>query len=267
MALCRHKAYKPSIDVGVFPSLPTRHSAYNSLCMTNRLRQIREMRGLSVSEVARAFKCDRGEIYKLEDGRRELSAKWIRRLAKVYDVAPRDLVSGFSVRINAVCYTVVNEAVAKSRQLREVDFIEAPNFVADPQHCAGFIIADDSADRLNYPPGTSGIYRVLSHLTRPLQRGDTVVARHFSGRLADNQVIETVVGLLDITVNGDIVIALQTSNRRLGAAITVRAAPPGVRVDVPRGGAIAYAPEPGDNAEILGVVESVTMPVHPPNAI
>jgi len=223
------------------------------------------MRALSVAEVARRVPCDRGEIYKLEDGRRRLNDKWIRKLAKVYEVAPRDLVGGFSLRIDVLCYVLVNaRSVEGIISAGRIDYIEAPKSVVNPEHCRGFFIADDSADRLGYPPGSAGVYRRLEHIGRRLRRGEQVVARHFKSTRAAGEAIETVVGLLDIAVNGDIVVVLQTRNRRIGASISVRMSASGERGAVARDGTIDYTPDAEDNAEILGIVESVTIPVTPP---
>lgn len=60
--------------------------------MTNRIRQIREDRGLSQQELADRVGTSNQQISLLERGERQLTANWMERLAKGLDVNPADLM-------------------------------------------------------------------------------------------------------------------------------------------------------------------------------
>ncbi len=60
--------------------------------MTNRIRQIREDRGLSQQELADRVGTSNQQISLLERGERQLTANWMERLAKGLDVNPADLL-------------------------------------------------------------------------------------------------------------------------------------------------------------------------------
>jgi transcriptional regulator with XRE-family HTH domain len=50
--------------------------------MANQLRNIREMRGLSMDQLAQRVGASRSKLYKLENGSQRLTDVWIARLAE-----------------------------------------------------------------------------------------------------------------------------------------------------------------------------------------
>ncbi|MBT3533854.1 MAG: helix-turn-helix transcriptional regulator, partial [Rhodospirillaceae bacterium] len=61
--------------------------------MSNQLRTIRQLRGLSVDRLANLVGASRSKIYKLENGSQRLTDIWITRLAAALDVAPADFLT------------------------------------------------------------------------------------------------------------------------------------------------------------------------------
>lgn len=222
--------------------------------MGNRLKEIRLLRNQRVTTAANGLGISRGELYKLERGERRLTDVWIDKLSNYYHVAPADLVSegSLSVPVNTVVCSATYTGPSQSPR----DHVEAPGFVEMPEHCFGAFVRDDSANRL-YPAGTTIVARRLDKMGRALKRGDRVVVRHFKGSRGDKERLEDMVGLLDVAVNGDLIVVLMTDNRRLGAAVTVRhgAVEPGHRVDE-----IEYEPRDDDAGEILGVIVAAIIP-------
>jgi len=217
------------------------------------------MRGLSVTAAAKRLGVTRGELYKLESGKRRLTDEWMRKLARVYTVAARDVVSdsGLTVTIDYVCCSFVNASAAIAPPQR---YIDPPGFVMQPQDTFGAYIADDSANRL-YPTGTYVVARHFDKLGRSLKRGDRVVARHFRAARREGDELEQIVGIVDLTVTGDLVILLPTDNRKIAGLIVVR---PAVSQGVPAVGVdahwINYQPADDDLAEVLGVIVAAVIP-------
>src|SRR5579871_4752432 len=60
----------------------------------NRLRQARELAGLSQGQVARMLNLHRPSVSEMEAGRRRVSADELQELARIYDVGVEWLTSG-----------------------------------------------------------------------------------------------------------------------------------------------------------------------------
>ena len=63
-----------------------------SLDVTNRIRELREALGLSLSELARRVGTSPQQLYRLEHGERRLAENWMRRIAAGLGVRPGDLL-------------------------------------------------------------------------------------------------------------------------------------------------------------------------------
>lgn len=61
--------------------------------MSNRIKEIRRARGLSMEQLADRVGCATPQINKLEKAERRLSLDWMRKLARALEVAPADLLS------------------------------------------------------------------------------------------------------------------------------------------------------------------------------
>lgn len=60
--------------------------------MMNRLREIRESTGLTLAQVAEAVKCTPMTIQRFETGKRNISLRWLEKLAKFYKKSVAELV-------------------------------------------------------------------------------------------------------------------------------------------------------------------------------
>lgn len=60
--------------------------------MPNRIRELREARGMTLDQLGEAVGTSFQQIARLEGGERRLSEKWIRPIARALGVAPGDLL-------------------------------------------------------------------------------------------------------------------------------------------------------------------------------
>ncbi|MBC8241319.1 MAG: hypothetical protein ISR50_14215 [Alphaproteobacteria bacterium] len=111
--------------------------------------------------------------------------------------------------------------------------------------------------------------RRLSGLQGPLKLGDRIVARHYVDTVGDGRIMEMILGHLDRTMIGDLVLLTRSGNPQLPGVVTIRrpADPEAALRDAQRHfrpvdvmALPDYQPEPGDQADILGVVAMVIQP-------
>jgi transcriptional regulator with XRE-family HTH domain len=60
--------------------------------MKNRLREIREEKGLTLEEVAELVETSNQQIFRLEMGQRKLTLEWLSRLSAALGVSPLEIV-------------------------------------------------------------------------------------------------------------------------------------------------------------------------------
>ena len=61
--------------------------------LPNNIRELREERGFSAKKLADRVGTTQATISRLEQGKRKLTVEWMRKIAKVLDCAPTDLIS------------------------------------------------------------------------------------------------------------------------------------------------------------------------------
>ena len=66
--------------------------------MTNRIKELREARGLTLQEVADVAGTSLQQIQRLENGYRRLTDEWMRRIAPILRVHPAELLLDLSPR-------------------------------------------------------------------------------------------------------------------------------------------------------------------------
>lgn len=64
----------------------------NDTAPPNRIRELREERGISQAELARRISVTAPALQKVEAGARKLDQQWMRRIARALDVEPADLL-------------------------------------------------------------------------------------------------------------------------------------------------------------------------------
>lgn len=238
------------------------HSGYWLRAMRNRLKEIREARGLSVKELATLVKSSAPKIYKLEDGTQRLTDYWLARLAPALGVAPEDLVASgpLSVPLRYHVAGAFSEGVDGFDLAEPHERIHPPKSVAHAEDCFAVQVRDNSADRL-YPRGTVLVVRPLAFVKGGLKLGQKVLIKHYRGAKRDGEIMEVLVGYLDRAVTGELVVSLPTSNRQLPPSVRLKPAPRAAGLadrqawmredsDMP----IHYVAGEDDPAEIVGTV-------------
>jgi len=62
----------------------------------NRIRELRDLAGLTAEDLAARMGSNAKQIYRLERGERRLTTKWMEQIAKALHCAPTDLISATS---------------------------------------------------------------------------------------------------------------------------------------------------------------------------
>lgn len=247
----------------------TTRSGYDPPMMGNRIAQFRKRLGWTQGDLARQLGTGRSTVAKLEGETMQLTPHWMRRIAGALDVAPTDLLS----EDNSLTVPVAGQiaSFAATCDLPGLPKrIAAPPLLRRPEDCAAYLVADDSADRL-YPAGSILFVRRLG-ADRRLVPGAKIVVSHRlpaapSGGLPSGRAMELLVGMLDLSLSGDVLLATRSRNPELPPHVTVqRAAGPAGRFDdapIRFSGpdiALTYDARPEDPAEILGTVVMAITP-------
>ncbi len=91
--------------------------------MDNRLKEIREKKGLSRETLAELVETTKGQIYQLETGQRRLSDVWLARIAPVLGVPQGALLS------DGAEYDAIKSAI---KEIPVIDYVQAGEFVDNP---------------------------------------------------------------------------------------------------------------------------------------
>ncbi|HWB47747.1 MAG TPA: helix-turn-helix transcriptional regulator [Stellaceae bacterium] len=233
----------------------------------NRLRELREHRGLSQQAVARAAGISGAYYGALERGDKRVNTDTAEKLAQALDCAAGDLLSG-ARRASAPLVFAVAAAEAETRP-PEYDLPEPHERVllprpVDAENCVAAEIFDDSAD-IDFTPGTVLLLRRATSSPLSVAVGAKVVARFFldapEGRDADRRTHEILYGIFDRNIVGDLVLITRSSNRLIPRNLLIQGAPPGRPgfaergvMAMPHTEPVAYERRPDDPAELLGVV-------------
>lgn len=158
--------------------------------MANRIREIRETKGLSLARVAELCGTTHQTIQRLEKGERQLTEAWMRKIADALSVKPADLVEGFAgadcspslapliTQIEQI--PVIGEVQAgvwhESRQWEgdEVTYTAYPLPAGLRTHAYGLVVAGDSMNQV-YQEGDILIVIPLAHYTKELRSGQRVI--------------------------------------------------------------------------------------------
>ena len=234
--------------------------------MANQIRTIRQARGLSVDQLAERVGASRSKLYKLENGSQRLTDLWLNRLADALDAVPGDFLTAANPTIPVSHYISAAFSELDGFDMPgPVEQLSPPRRLSRPEDCLACEVYDDSCNDI-YPKGSLIILRALPGLQKPLSLGDRIVVRHYVDTVRDGRIMEVLLGHLDRTITGDLVLLTRSSNRQIPSAVTIRRAP-----DVSHGLSDAqgrfrhaddaalpkYTPEPDDQAEIIGVVAMV----------
>lgn len=87
----------------------------------NRIKELREARGLSLKDVARGAETTFQQIFKLETGSRRLTDEWMRRLAPVLGVHPASLLLEFAEGMHSPQESVDEVLLLEAWRLSDMD--------------------------------------------------------------------------------------------------------------------------------------------------
>jgi len=235
----------------------------------NRIRELRDMRGLSQEELGDRVGLSQQQIGSLERGQRGLTLVATQKLAHALEVAPADLlpdVVGVSVPVAMIAASSFDEARPDSFDIAGPhNWVKPTSAVKRPQNCFAIRVIDQHCDRL-YPAGSLLVVRRLEAQDGPIPIGAKVAVRHYRSNRGGGETMEILIGVVDRPVTGDLSIHIRSTRRDMPGAVTIQAAPRGNSglgetgyLDLPREREIHYAPTDNDPAEILGVVvEAIT---------
>jgi transcriptional regulator with XRE-family HTH domain len=137
----------------------------------NRIKEIRESRGLSQEALAKEVETSQPQIRRLENGERSLTEKWMRKIAEALDVHPADLLTvtasaGFTQDIKPVEVPLG----AINSQLK--------NFGLYPME-----ILTDAVERSGNPPSQAVLVDRRQEALDAVRSGDVVVAAVYHDEL------------------------------------------------------------------------------------
>lgn len=254
-----------SINMHHIPALaPTTRSGY-TLGMGNRIKELRQARNISAEKLALRLGSGRSTIVKLERGEMRLTQHWMNRIANDLGIAPVDLLDdgdGLTVPVVLCVASAFSDGCPGTFDLPTPQRrIQSPPKLENAAECFAAELADDSADRL-YPEGSTLIVRTTAALAGEFAVGNKVLVRRFAGDHAGGDTTEVLVGILDRTYSGEIVVLMRTNNRELPSSVIVQHAPPlaaglserFAEVTAEATADIDYKPRPDDPAVIEGIV-------------
>jgi transcriptional regulator with XRE-family HTH domain len=238
----------------------------------NRLRALRQLRGLSQQAVAGSAGISVAYYGALERGDKRINADTAELLSDALGSAVGDLWGKGRGASVPVIYTVaaaepgVPQAAYDLPEPRER--VE-PHRLAHTENCFAAAIIDDSAN-VDFAPGTILIARRIAPFSS-ISVGAKVVARFFfdtaAAEVEARATHEILYGVLDRNIVGDLVMITRTRNPLVPRHLLVQGAPiaPLDRVLRPpvlgRDALIDYVPRPGDPGELLGVAIYAMGPV------
>lgn len=232
----------------------------------NRLKEFRALTGLSQEELAAIVGVSGNTIGNWERGDRQIPFDKAPDVATALrergvNCAPSDLMPGIGGLSIPLVWNVASAFTEDAPDRFEVahpqPLIPPLPGLADPRDCFAARVVDDSADLL-YRPGDLLIARETRTFGGVLPLGVKLLVRRRDG---DDRTLEVLVGLLDRSLVGDVLLTLRTRNHELPPSVVIQRARR--RFDgvaerylemIPKSPAVDYKPEPDDPAEILGVV-------------
>jgi transcriptional regulator with XRE-family HTH domain len=186
--------------IGSMPRKPAAKPAiYNRFMLVipanmNRIKQLREARGLTLEQVAEAMGTTTATVSRLENGRRKLTDQWIYRIGDVLEATPIDILGG-EQRAAAQTGLPVRGDVAAGIW-READIQDEPKYSAvpigpderyPPERQYALAVQGTSMNK-RFPPGSFIVCVPWDTIERDPRDGDIVVVE----RRRDGMVESTV---------------------------------------------------------------------------
>lgn len=234
--------------------------------MSNRLEQLRELRGMTQAQLAELAHTTASQIGKLERGERRLTVDWQQRLARALDCAAGDLMAEGDMLSVPIKFAIAaaDSDTAIEQPSEPFERLAALPRLHAPHQCVAARVEDHSADRL-YPPGSVLIVRQIAYLPKLTVGQKIVVSRDG----------EALVGILDRSALGELVLLLRSTAKNVPASIVLQRPPQDrdghgiadrfapasfASGSLERDTEIVYTPDPRDRANIVGVVVMAITP-------
>ena len=133
----------------------------------NRIRELREARGLSAADLAEKVGTSQPQITRLERGERRLTVDWMQRIAKALDCQPSDLMA---------------TATLAEFQEEITPYDPPPLFASSTRALASkglgyFTIKADSVSQLGIAPGDIVLIDMSQKAVDGVKTGDVVIAQ------------------------------------------------------------------------------------------
>lgn len=155
---------------------------------TNKIKEVRELRGMNQTELARRIGTTASTISRLEDGKRRLSEMYLTPIAKALGVTPGELIGGEIQTVSPEMQIPVVGQCGYNLWGVHVDLVEDVRLPVVPQaskasldHSA-YMVMDDHASSLLPKSGYVICVPLRSARQRPLE-GDIVLVRSTEGRM------------------------------------------------------------------------------------
>lgn len=132
----------------------------------NRIREIRQKRGLSVAELASRVGTSQPQLTRLETGQRRLTEDWLRRLAKALDVEPAELIASVTIA------ELSEEAVPY-----EPPETKAVTGALARRNLVFWRIESDSLEQLEIRTGAIRLFDMNAAAVGAVQTGDVVIVQ------------------------------------------------------------------------------------------
>ncbi len=143
--------------------------------MSNRIKELRRLRGLTQDGLGKRIGTGRSQIVKLERGERRLTVEWMRRLARALDCHPADLLAHESP-LGAGSHGEVAEAQTSPEEERPLGGFHAPGARFAPQ-------AGEAAPAPVSVPATANLMRDVE--VRGVAVGGDESCFEFNGEVVD----------------------------------------------------------------------------------
>lgn len=134
--------------------------------MHNRIKELREVRGWSMDDLAARANTGSSTISKLEKGKTRLTIEWIERLAKAFNVPPEEI----AVFSNRKAQERRDDAVPYDGHIAELKLSTTQR---------PYLVVSDSLDELDIKPGIILIVDIEPSEVAKISSGDIVVAQDF----------------------------------------------------------------------------------------